>query len=94
MVNLTLSTMRIGGVFFTMKIFLYITVLSALMTFLPQVWHAPVLILNGLFVCLFMIKQTKNKRKAVWLSLLLMVIVVLIVYPESIRYLGKLLINK
>jgi len=42
MVNLILLKMRIGGTFFTMKIFLYIIVLSALMTILPQLWHAPV----------------------------------------------------
>ncbi|EST10700.1 hypothetical protein [Sporolactobacillus laevolacticus] len=72
-----------------MKIFLYIIMLSALLTFLPQYLHAPLLILNGLIVSFSLIKQSTNKRKAVWLTVLLMVIVVIIVYPGLLlRVLG------
>lgn len=70
-----------------MKIFLYIVVLSALLTFLPQYLHSPLLILNGLIVSLFLIKQSNNKRKAVWLIALLMVIVVIVVYPGLLLHL-------
>lgn len=89
MVNLALSKMRGGGVpFYYENRSIYHRTLS--LNDVSSKWMArPVLFLNGVIVCLFMIKQAKNKSKAVWLSLLLMVLVILIVYPGLIRYLGK-----
>jgi FtsH-binding integral membrane protein len=71
------------------KVFIYIVVLAALLTFLPQAWHAWILILNGLVGCFWIIKEANHKRKAVWLALLLMLILVLIVFPRLIAQLKQ-----
>ncbi|MDN3956525.1 hypothetical protein [Sporolactobacillus laevolacticus] len=61
-----------------MGIVLYLLVISALLTFLPFPWHALVLLLNGIIICIYIITKIENKKQAFWQSGLIMALLVLI----------------
>lgn len=60
-----------------MGIVLYLLVIAALLTCLPFPWHAFVLLLNGIIICVYIITRTENKRLAFWQTGLIMAILVL-----------------